>query len=196
VQDDFAATRNPAWSEEVTHASASLPDAKELLLKELDHIQAILARYDTFFFLMKQLCATAVFACILGHAASSPKASRQLAQARAATFNCDSYSHLLFIADYCFRWLYWSGYITRLNSVRNAIDHSTTPGRIYVIKEGTNAVASVKLFDIWVLHYNRSNHLGYPPMATNPVKPARSRMSFGCFLGVKFPLKARHPKLA
>jgi hypothetical protein len=148
-------------SDDVTQTSAPLPDAKELLLKELDHIQAILARYDTFFFLMKQLCATAVFVSIvefLKH--QKPPAKLPM------PFWTVAGIPLFFLAtEYFFRLFHWSGYILRLGTLRDSINNRETPQCMYVIKDEINitkpgglkrlrehAWKSVKAFD-WLVFY-------------------------------------------
>jgi hypothetical protein len=140
-----------ALSRRVTEATRSndvteqLPSGAPLtiLLKELDHIQAILARYDTFFFLMKQLCATAVFISIgefLKHETSTAKLSIPFWAVAGIPF-------FFLIVEYCFRLFHWSGYISRLKLVRASMKKGTTPERMYVIKETRDACESVKPFD-------------------------------------------------
>lgn len=116
------------WSKEVTK---QLPEGGlfKILLKELDHIQAILARYDTFFFLMKQLCATAVFIVFINH---SPQPAKPEPLPIAAVIVIPIF---FFITEYGFRFFHWSGYILRLASVRKCINSGDIPQCIYVIKE-------------------------------------------------------------
>jgi hypothetical protein len=93
---------------------------REVILKQLDHIQAIVGRFDTFFFLMKQLCATAVFASIWEYIKRTPQ--------QRPPIMIWEYVPLLVgiplffcITEYLFRFFHWSGYILRLDEIREDI---------------------------------------------------------------------------
>ena len=112
-----------------------------VLLKELDHIQAIIGRYDTFFFLLKQLCLASIFA-IIGAYLSKP---------------FDGLGLLVFVPiifyafDYAFRCAFWSGFIVRVIEVESFLNGCLKTTRLYSLNErvpfAKRARLAMKLFD-------------------------------------------------
>lgn len=80
----------------------------QLILRELDHIQAIVARYDQFFFLNKQLCIGA-FGFVI---AASLKDELELAHYL-------PYVPIAFYAvELLFRWRFLSSYLLRIRELK------------------------------------------------------------------------------
>ena len=113
-----------------------------ILLKELDHIQAIIGRYDTFFFLMKQVCLASVFG-ILGVFLTK-------------TFGGVGYVALIpalfYLYEFGFRCAYWSEFIFRALDVESALNSGVRPEKVYVLnaKRGfrPRAKRAFTLFDL------------------------------------------------
>ena len=92
---------------------------------------------------MKQLCATAVFVSI----AEYIKHQNSAATLPMPFWTVAGIPLFFLIVEYFFRLFHWSGYISRLKSVRASMTRNTTPERIYLIKEARNAYESLKPYD-------------------------------------------------
>ena len=88
-----------------------------IVLKELDHLQAIVGRYDTFLFLMKQISLATVFAAI-GSYLSKPYESIRFLIAIPLIF---------FLFEYSFRCTYWAPFIERILEIERFFQ-AATPG--------------------------------------------------------------------
>lgn len=116
----------------------SRPDRHKITLKELDHIQAILGRFDTFFFLMKQLCATAVFVTFIQYV-KCPKFCILMALGIPIFF---------WFSELTFKIAHWSGYILRVKCIQNSINSGYMPAlrKLYLIKEKRDSKNLYKRF--------------------------------------------------
>jgi hypothetical protein len=124
--------------DDVAQTSARLQHGEKLLYKELNHIQAILGRYDTFFFLMKQLCATAVFLSIAEHLKHPEYFSSTRNHSHLPFWKVVFIPGFFLVTEYFFRLFHWSGYIARLGTLRTSLNKGELPQCIYVIKEDIN----------------------------------------------------------
>lgn len=95
-----------------------------IILKELDHIQAIMARFDTFFFLMKQVCLAGIAGLLAVSAAN---------KLRIVPFLIWLVPLVFFILEVGFRFSYWSRYVDRVATIRDYIQSNTPNIELYVI---------------------------------------------------------------
>jgi hypothetical protein len=113
-----------------------------VLLKELDHIQAIIGRYDTFFFLMKQLCLGAIFA-IVGVYLNKPFDGLGFLIGMPLLF---------YIFEYMFRYSFWSGFIIRVLEIEKFLNCSVNEIRLYKLNASypvwPRARLTFKTFDL------------------------------------------------
>jgi hypothetical protein len=113
-----------------------------VLLKELDHIQAIIGRYDTFFFLMKQLCLGAIFA-LLGVYLNKPFGGLGFLLVVPLLF---------YMFEYAFRCSFWSAFIFRVFEIEKFFNGHTNNITLYVLKTShpvwSRARLAFKWFDL------------------------------------------------
>jgi hypothetical protein len=119
---------------------------REIILKELDHIQVILGRFDTFFFLMKQVCLAGIAAVFAASVAGKLKIIPLLIFVIPIVF---------LLMEISFRFCYWTRYVDRIETIRRYIQGDGPCIRPYVIVEKRGMICdkprwcrSVKIFDI------------------------------------------------
>ena len=113
-----------------------------VLMRELDHIQAIIGRYDTFFFLMKQLCFGAVSTLIVFGL------NKQ--------FSSHMYIYVIptvfYLFEYMFRYWFWSGFILRVLKIEKFLNEEVAQIRLYALNDTSPVIPrimmSFKPFDI------------------------------------------------
>jgi hypothetical protein len=84
---------------------------RELLLKELDHLQAVVGRYDSFFFLAKQLCLAAIAYLIFQYQSPAAEKNPYLIML----------PFVFFLMEISFRFTYWAWSILRIGQVRELL---------------------------------------------------------------------------
>jgi hypothetical protein len=104
-------SQNASLANSITGLLSDQSIFSQFVLKELDHIQAIIGRYDTFYFLMKQICIGGIFAIV----ALTPDRSRGL------TWFAIIIPPVFFVIEYCFRFFYWSIFVLRLHEIERFI---------------------------------------------------------------------------
>lgn len=82
---------------------------EKIILKELDHIQAIMARFDTFSFLMKQVCLVGIGGLV------SISASNKL---KTFPFYICIVPVMFLVLEVSFRYFYWTRYVDRVETIR------------------------------------------------------------------------------
>ncbi len=112
-----------------------------VLLKELDHIQAIVGRYDTFFFLMKQVCFASVFVILAAY----------LNKPFSGIGFVTTIPILFYVYEYFFRCFYWSEFIFRLVEIQDILNQRIKLNKLYALtsKHGRfcKAKHAFKVFD-------------------------------------------------
>jgi hypothetical protein len=96
------------------HRNSTDDRSHGLLLKELEHIQAILGRYDTFFFVSKNVFVAAISTIILYYTREGTNGPKLLALSPFIIIGA-------FLTEYLFRYFYWSGYILRIRTIRGLL---------------------------------------------------------------------------
>ncbi len=96
-------------------------------------------RYDTFFFVAKNVYFTAIAAILLDYAKTHRPSLLALAPGMALIF-CGT--------EYLFRYFYWSGYIVRVEQIRKSIKHPILFQRNYLLKVGQDFGKSFHFFDL------------------------------------------------
>jgi hypothetical protein len=86
----------------------TLTREEEISLKELDHLQAMVARYDQFFFVNKQLSLTAFGAVLYAY----------LIVGKPVAWLMPFIPISFFFIEFAFRYQYWSKRIFRIREVR------------------------------------------------------------------------------
>jgi hypothetical protein len=117
-----------------------------IVLKELDHIQVIIGRFDTFFFLMKQVSLAGMATFFV---ASMSDKSRTL-------------THWIFVIplvflmlEYSYRFSYWTRYVSRVEKIRGHLQGTVPSLSTYQIVErgrfwdGARWRRSIKSYDIF-----------------------------------------------
>jgi hypothetical protein len=126
---------------EVKTPVLSSPDRLNILMKELDHIKAIVGRFDTFFFFMKNICPAGIFA-IFSLYITNPFTGLWLIIFIPPIF-------LLF--DVAFRFQYWTSYVERVRVIREALNNGNLSIRLYEITSKSllrrRLCKSLKLYD-------------------------------------------------
>lgn len=118
------------------------PERRVITLKELDHIQAILSRFDTFFFLMKQVCLASMAAVFATSVAN---------KLRIIPWFIVVIPFVFLAIESNFRFFYWVRYITRVEEIRRYLNGETNLPRLYVIKSPRNEATwcrAIKRFDL------------------------------------------------
>jgi hypothetical protein len=96
-----------------------------LLLKELDHLQSIVGRCDTFFYLTKQLCLGSCGYLFLQY--NDPEKYTYLALVPVA----------FFAMEVAYRYTYWSNHLLRIREIRNVLIARTSdhlaPDEVYIM---------------------------------------------------------------
>ncbi len=95
-----------------------------ILLKELDHIQGIVGRFDNFFFLMKQVCLGGISAIVVVYLT---KPFNGLGWLLALPL-------LFYIFEYFFRYSYWSGYILRILEIEAFLNNGVKNIGLYRLR--------------------------------------------------------------
>ena len=125
------------------HQKIDTDVALPVLLKELDHIQAIIGRYDTFFFLMKQLCLGAITAAF-GIFLASPFDGVGLLVGVPAFF---------YTMDYGFRIAFWASYIMRVIEIEDYLHGEVLSTELYCLNKKRSFCSRVakafKFYDIF-----------------------------------------------
>jgi hypothetical protein len=110
-----------------------------ICLRELDHLQAIVGRYDQFFFWYKNICLLGIGGGVAlraaGHFELWPVAFLPL---------------LFFIAECTFRQVYWRKFISRIREIADYLNrNSTSPFRLYALASAEAESGSFpKAYDI------------------------------------------------
>jgi hypothetical protein len=110
----------------MTDQTSALPAASDIILKELDHIQAIMARFDTFFFLMKQVCLAGITA-LFGISASN--------KLKVIPFFIWIIPLVFWMLEASFRFAYWTRYVDRVATIKEYLQGKTRRIELYVIVE-------------------------------------------------------------
>ncbi len=104
-------------------------DHDHLIMKELDHIQAILGRFDTFFFLMKQVCLAGM-AAIFATAVTN--------KLRVVPWFIFLIPLVFLAIETSFRFFYWAGYVRRIKEIRDHLNRGNNESRnqfrLYMMK--------------------------------------------------------------
>ena len=121
---------------------------KDITLKELDHIQAIIGRFDTLFFLMKQVCLATMAAVFV--APTSPKLNFVL-------YHSWMIPILFLIFEISFRFFYWLRYVMRKEEIAKYINvgNLSKLPTLYEITKPAHSIfdwkmwrRSVKIYDL------------------------------------------------
>ena len=121
-----------------------------IILKELDHIQAIMARFDTFSFIMKQVCLAAISALLLMSTNN---------KFRLVLLVIWIVPLMFFMLEVHFRFAYWRRYVDRVDTIKKYLQGDPAPITLYVIvrpqrdysyRDTKRWRSVLKLFDI---HY-------------------------------------------
>ncbi|HME25742.1 MAG TPA: hypothetical protein VKI44_31160 [Acetobacteraceae bacterium] len=124
--------------------------SETIILKELDHIQAIMARFDTFSFIMKQVCLAAISALLLISASSKFRLFPLFIWLVPLVF---------FMLEVHFRFAYWGRYVDRVDTMKKYLQGTFSSIELYVIVkpqrdysywDKTRWCSAVKPFDV---HY-------------------------------------------
>ena len=118
-------------------------EREQIIMKELDHIQAILGRLDTFFFLMKQVCLAGMVAIF---------ATAVTNKLRIVPWFIFSIPLVFLAIESNFRFFYWVGYVRRIEEIRSYLNGEAADlPRLYVIKSPRNWATwcrAIKRFDL------------------------------------------------
>lgn len=101
--------QRPATAQQ--HMGVNMADPnRDVILKELDHIQAIMGRFDTFFFLMKQVFFAGMVTWVVEEAKDS---------SRLRTYYILVVPLIFLIMEISFRFFYWTRYARRIERIRD-----------------------------------------------------------------------------
>ena len=123
----------------MTDEHAGLTRDDEICLRELDHLQAILGRYDQFFFWSKNICLLAVGGGIVlvteGHFAYGLLWPLPI---------------LFGIADISFRRCFWTSKVERVHEIAEHLNgtHMNSTFVYYALRAKTRTSDTVKLYDL------------------------------------------------
>lgn len=119
----------------------------EIILKELEHIQAIVGRFDTFFFLMKQVCLAGMAAIFTVSADKGLRITPCLVVLVPLTF---------LVIESCFRFCYWTRYVRRIDDIALELNGGSPLLKLYEIsaprpsiRDGTVWCKAIQPFDIF-----------------------------------------------
>jgi hypothetical protein len=108
------------------------PDDHGWLMKELDHIQAILGRYDSFFFWIKQVSVAGIVGALGIFVSALHKGN---GQTKCYVYGITIIPLVFFMMDYGFRFAYWTKYVARFRTIRMCLEQSKIPSCRYQIRE-------------------------------------------------------------